>query len=184
MVVTPVSSTKTSRSGAIPLTVCRKERRSSWTSGRSRWLAYRLFFLRVRPWRSRANHSVFRLQVKPPLLQLLERGVGLLADQLGEAFAIARAEGWWRSASMRFGVESPGGSPPLEQAGDRGGADAEDPCDLTDRAFVLIDGRGDAFAKIQRIGAHDSDLPSYRDPHPRMLFRWNYSCVQPGGKPL
>ena len=36
------------------------------TSGRSRWVACRLFFLRVKPRRSRANQSVFRLHGKTP----------------------------------------------------------------------------------------------------------------------
>ena len=55
-VVTPVSSTKIRRFASICFTFCRNERRFFWTSGRSRWSAWRLFFLRVRPSPSRANH--------------------------------------------------------------------------------------------------------------------------------
>jgi hypothetical protein len=43
---------------------------------------------------------------------------------------------------MRLGVRHPGGPPPLEQADDEGGTDAEGPGDLPESAFVMID-RGD-----------------------------------------
>ena len=49
---------------------------------------------------------------------------------------------------MRRGAERPGGTAVLEQADDERGADAEDPCDPADRAFVMIDRRRDPLAKI------------------------------------
>ena len=66
---------------------------------------------------------------------------------------------------MRFGGERPGGTAALEQADDEGGADAEDPGDPADRAVVMIDRRRDPLAKVQRIGAHGSNLlPPATDP--------------------
>jgi hypothetical protein len=103
-------------------------------------------------------------------LQLLERGVGSLPDQLGETVAIAGTEGRWRAAPVRFGFERSCGAPLLEQTNNERATDSKDSCDLTDRAFEMINRRRDAFAKIQRIGGHGSDLPSFRDPHPKMAL--------------
>ena len=82
------------------------------------------------------------------LLQLLQRGVGLLPYQLGEAFQVVGPEGRRRSAPVRLGVKRPGGSATLKQANDEGGADAKKSGNLTNRAFVMIDGGHDPFSKI------------------------------------
>ena len=91
------------------------------------------------------------LQATPeaaPPPQLLQRGVGLLANQAGEPPQVARPENRGRAAPVRPGGERPGGAAPLEQANDEGGADAEDAGDPADRALVMIDRRRDPLPKI------------------------------------
>jgi hypothetical protein len=65
-----------------------------------------------------------------------------------------------------LGSKRPSDSAMLEQANDEGGADAKESGNLTNRAFVIIDGGRDPLSKIQRIGAHGSDLPLSLDPYP------------------
>ena len=65
-VLTPVSSTKTSRFGSIRRTCLRNRRRFSGTSGRLRSAACRVFSLEVRPRRRRVCQMVVGVQLKPP----------------------------------------------------------------------------------------------------------------------
>jgi hypothetical protein len=72
----------------------------------------------------------------------------------------------------------------LEQADDEGQTDAEGAGDLAERAFVMIDRRRDSRAEIPRIGAHGRQLLPLLAPHPEMSPYWDYSRMQPNGKPL
>src|SRR5512135_1775693 len=112
------------------------------------------------------------------LPQLLQRGVGLLADQVGEALLVVGPQGRGRAATVGLGGERPGAAPPLEQADDEGGAEAEGPCDLADRTLVMFDRRRDALAEVHRIGAHSRYLLPLLAPHPEIpLPRKLFACA-------
>ena len=97
--------------------------------------------------------------MKPPRCsQLLQGGVGLLADQFGEALLLVGAQGRGRATAVRLGVQGAGLAAAPEQAEDEGEADAEPSGDLALGALAMIDGRRDPLAKILRVGTHDALL--------------------------
>src|SRR5262249_42346492 len=105
------------------------------------------------------------------------------ANQRSQPLEVVGPEGLRRSTPVRLGRQRACGAAALEQADDEGGADAEDAGDPADRTLRAIDRGGDPLTEIQRKGTHGGNLhPRLRTSSPCPLS--NYSCVQPGGKPL
>ena len=122
----PHSSTKTSRRGSIPASSSQNSRRCSWTSGRSCSAARGTFFLRGSPsllQGARDGHEAAR--GAEPLAAFLERGIGLLSDQLAEPLQVLRREHGRVPSAVGPGLERAGAAVELQQPGDEGDADQE-----------------------------------------------------------
>ena len=96
-----------------------------------------------------------------PLLQFLERGVGLLLDQLPEPLQILRPQYGRVAAAMGFGLERAGVAMESQQPSDEGNADQEPTSDLAQGALTALDRFEDPLSEILRIGCHRS--PPHRD---------------------
>ena len=86
--------------------------------------------------------------------QLIERGVGLQADQFAELLLVRRVERRGMAATVGLGGDRAGLTTPAEPAAERRETDAEASRELTLRTLVAIDGSDDALTEVYRIGFH------------------------------
>jgi hypothetical protein len=98
-----------------------------------------------------------------PLAQLLQGGVGLLADQFREASPVVRPQGKGRATPVRLRVQGAGVAASLEQADDEREVDAEPSGDLALGALMMINCGRNPLAQILRVGTHD-DLLRLQSP--------------------
>ena len=158
----PHSSTKTSRRGSTPASSSQNSRRCSWTSGRSCSCGAGDLLLARQPQLAqgaRDGHGAAR--GAEPLAAFLERGIGLLSDQLAEPLQVLRREHGRVASAMGPGFERAGAAVELQQPGDEGDADQEPTSDLAQRALAALDRIEDPLSEILRIGCHRS--PPHRD---------------------
>ena len=101
-----------------------------------------------------------------PLSQFLERGIGLLPDQLPEPLQVLRPERRRVASAMGLGHERAGAAMELQQPSDEGDADQEATSDLAQGAVAALDRFEDPLPEILRIGSHRSP------PHQDLPFKW------------
>src|SRR5262249_17787589 len=86
----------------------------------------------------------------------LERGIGLLSDQLPEAIPILWPERRGGPPAMGPGLDRAGGAVEMQQPGDEGDADQEPTSDLAQGPVTALDRLEDPLPEILRIGCHRS----------------------------
>src|SRR5208337_1568351 len=92
------------------------------------------------------------------LLQLVQRGVGLLFDQLAQSLLVAWTQCGIRPTAVRLGSQGAGVATALQQPDNERKTDAEPSNDLTLGAFPMINCRRDSLAEVIRAGCHGSLL--------------------------
>jgi hypothetical protein len=108
-----------------------------------------------------------------PLAQVLEGGIGLLANQLLESLQVVLPKRGGASAGRRFGIPRAGATMELQQVDDEREAHEEALSDLAQQALLRVDAIDDAWSEILGIGGHGSppdrrqNLPTNRMPTKR-----------------
>jgi hypothetical protein len=102
-----------------------------------------------------------------PLPQLLEGGIGLLANQLLESLQVVGPQRGGASAGRRFWIQRAGATMELRQADDEREAHEEALSDLAQRTLLTVDAVDNALSEILGIGDHGS--PPDQNLHPNRM---------------
>ena len=168
----PHSSTKTSRRGSTPASSCAEFPPLLLDVRTILLLGARDLLLARQPQPAQGARDRHEAAGDAePLAALLERGIGLLSDQLAEPLQVLRREYGRVASAMGLGFERAGAAVELQQPRDEGDADQEPTSDLAQRALTALDRIEDPLSEILRIGCHRSP------PHQRSPFKsWPSNC--------